>query len=92
MWGEKTEIVVGDSRTHSLVDNEAEVRLKNLERYAANGLKLTESLNQIEKILTDNAKEGATLIDVLIILGLHGDLTKLTEWKSTGCQIMISNN
>lgn len=63
MWGKKTVVVVGDSRAHSLVNNVEGVRLKNLERYVGNGLKLKESLDHV-----DNVKEEGTLIDVLIFL------------------------
>ncbi|KAL7632315.1 UNVERIFIED_CONTAM: hypothetical protein RMT77_017358 [Armadillidium vulgare] len=50
-----------------------------------------EVLKLVDRLLDENVSEDREPVDVMILMGLHCDFTKLVTWKDTGCRIMVPN-
>lgn len=91
-WGNKNVVVIGDSRVENLQHTAEGWKPKNLKHYSTAGMNMERAIIKVDKVLEENVLSEQEPIDILIIMCLHCEFTKLTTWKDTGCKIMVPNN
>ncbi|KAL7640601.1 UNVERIFIED_CONTAM: hypothetical protein RMT77_008876 [Armadillidium vulgare] len=83
-WGNKNVVVIGDSRVEDLQYTAEGWKPKNLKRYSTAGMTMERAFTQVDEVLEENVLREHEPIDIIIIMCLHCELTKLIVWKDTG--------